>query len=96
MIQQDHTMQVENGMTQEKRACHRRRVLKGATVRFNKGYGSYGCRVRNLTEGGALLEMGETTGLPHHFEFQLDGAPSVPAEIVWRTAQKIGIKYSAS
>ena len=78
---------------EEKRVSHRRRVLKGATLNFNNGYGSFECRVRNLTEFGAMLEMGETLGVPNRFELKLDEHHSTVAEIVWRTERKVGVRY---
>lgn len=77
----------------EKRFEHRRRVLKTGTILFNKGYASYGCQVRNLNDRGAMVEMGETTGIPHEFQFRMDGVNSVPASIVWRTSSRMGLKF---
>ena len=42
----------------EKRAAHRRRVLKAGTILFNKGYASYGCQIRNLNDGVTPLIVG--------------------------------------
>ncbi len=79
--------------TQEKRVEHRRRVLKTGVMLFNKGYASYGCRVRNLTENGAMVEMGETAGVPSNFDFRMDGKNTVPAQVIWRTSDRLGIKF---
>lgn len=80
--------------TGEKRGEHRRRVLKTGVMLFNKGYASYGCRVRNLTDKGAMVEMGETSGVPTEFDFRLDGKNSVPASVIWRTADRMGIQFA--
>lgn len=77
----------------EKRSEHRRRVLKSGTLHFNKGYASFGCLVRNLTEHGAMVEMGETTGIPQSFEFRMDGIAATNATIVWRNSKRIGLKF---
>lgn len=81
-------------LTHEKRSDHRRRALKSGTFLFNKGYASYGCTVRNLNEGGAMVEMGETTGIPQQFDFRLSDEKPVPAQMIWRTKDRIGIKFS--
>ncbi|MEM9330564.1 MAG: PilZ domain-containing protein [Pseudomonadota bacterium] len=77
----------------EKRGEHRRRVLKSGTFLFNKGYASYDCTIRNLTDTGAMVEMGETTGIPQQFDFRMDNETPVPARLVWRTNSRIGIQF---
>ena len=78
----------------ERRRTRRHRVLKGGTVLFNGGYASYACQVRNVNETGALLQFGETTGIPEHFDFRLgDAKKPVPASIVWRDRTRIGIQF---
>ena len=49
----------------EKRAARRYRVLKGATISFN-GNG-IPCTVRNLSSGGAAIELDERSDLPPSF-----------------------------
>ena len=83
----------ESGGFSEKRAEHRQRVLKPGTLLFNKGYASFACTIRNLNEGGAMVEMGETTGIPHEFDFRMDGKNTIPSSMVWRTRNRIGIKF---
>lgn len=79
----------------ELRIEHRQRVLKGGTIYFNKGYASFQCRIRNLTEKGALLEFGETTGIPKNFDFKISGEPeSNPASLVWKNSKQVGISFA--
>ena len=86
-------MQQTEQAFEEKRREHRRRVLKSGALNFNSGYSSLGCRVRNLTEHGALLEMESTVGVPSEFDFLLSGETSpVSARIVWREANRMGIQ----
>ena len=78
----------------ERRRSHRHRVLKGGTVIFNGGYASYACQVRNLNETGAMLQFGETTGIPEKFDFRLgDLKKPVAASIVWRDRTRLGIQF---
>ena len=80
----------------ERRASHRHRVLKGGTVLFNGGYASYACQVRNLNDTGALLQFGETTGIPESFDFRLGPVgKTVPAKAIWRTRSHMGIAFLA-
>jgi DeoR/GlpR family transcriptional regulator of sugar metabolism len=57
----------------ERRSQKRHRVLKGAIIRFNKGYGAFECVVRNLSENGAKLTFGETSAVPAAFELKIAG-----------------------
>lgn len=94
MIQLDQqTTSPARASFEEKRGFHRRRVLKSGTLQFNKGYTTFGCRIKNLTDSGAMVEMGETTGVPHSFNFAMDGVATVPATIIWRTSSRMGIKF---
>jgi len=95
MLQETNSHAVAQAAKAEKRSEHRRRVLKSGVMLFNKGYASYGCRVRNLTEKGAMVEMGETAGVPSEFEFRMDGNQGVPANVIWRTGNRMGIQFAS-
>ena len=78
----------------EKRAERRRKVLKGGTILFNKGYASFGCRIRNLTEHGAMVEMETTGGIPSEFEFRVSNVSKpVTANIIWREPTRMGLQF---
>lgn len=79
----------------ERRAAQRRRVLKGARLSFNNGYGALECLVRNESENGALLAFGETAGVPAAFELTVNGrgAPR-PARARWRTQTLVGVEFT--
>ncbi len=78
----------------ERRGDRRRRVLKGGSMFFNGGYGAFGCRVRNLSDNGAMLEMSETTGLPSEFDFRVSNERGLKvAKIIWRERSRLGIHF---
>ena len=83
-----------SGVLDEKRTEHRRRVLKSGNIHFNKGYNVYSCRVKNLTDGGALVEMEDSSGLPGCFDFMI-GEDEIAREatVCWRTQGKAGIRF---
>lgn len=79
----------------ERRSQPRQRVLKGAIIRFNKGYGALECVVRNLSENGARLTFGETTAVPGSFDLKIAGDGGVrEARVRWRTPDSVGVSLA--
>ena len=80
---------------QERRNVRRNRVLKGGRIRFNQGYSAFECTVRNLNEHGAMIVLGETTGLPHDFELEINGETGHrAAHVMWRDATRCGLVFN--
>jgi hypothetical protein len=78
----------------ERRAAVRRRVLKGATLSFNKGYGALECVVRNESHNGALLAFGETSAVPPAFDLTMKGSDLTrAAQVRWRTMTHVGVEF---
>lgn len=78
----------------ERRANPRRRVLKGATLSFNKGYGALQCVVRNESGRGALLAFGDTAAVPAAFDLTIKGKDgSCAARVRWRTMTAVGVEF---
>lgn len=78
----------------ERRAERRKRVLKGATITFNRGYGALQCVARNMTDKGAMLAFGDTAGVPAKFEIQFaheDGKRK--AHVRWRKPDLLGVEF---
>ena len=69
------------------------RTLKKATIVLKGGYSVFDCVVRNLSETGAMLQVGGL-GIPSHFELVLDAAvPRHPCTVRWRTENAIGVSF---
>ena len=77
----------------ERRDGRRRRMFKGARVVFNGGYSSFSCTIRNLTESGALLNFGDTLGIPSHFDLELEGGRRRPCTVRWRDGGLMGVSF---
>ena len=75
----------------ERRAEIRRRVLKGGTLRFNRGYGAMECVVRNQTTDGALLVFGDSSGVPSVFDLAIGADAPRRAEVKWRGLVAVGV-----
>ena len=77
----------------ERRGALRRRVLKGATLSFNRGYSAFECVVRNRSDGGAKLSLAETFALPITFRLTIAGeAQTHTAHVVWRGLDQVGVR----
>jgi hypothetical protein len=81
----------------ERRTEHRRRILKGAVIKFNNGFGNLECVLRNLTSKGARISMAQTGGIPTQLQIHIAGecAP-IEANVQWRTPRDIGLSFSSS
>jgi hypothetical protein len=80
---------------EEKRKHPRHRTFLRGKVEFNNRASSLDCTIRDLSDGGARLELAETVAIPEHFEL------SVPAKgmrhaayIKWRTKTHVGIAFA--
>jgi PilZ domain len=80
---------------EEKRKHPRHRTFLRGKVEFNNRASSLDCTIRDLSDGGARLELAETVAIPEHFEL------SVPAKglhhagyVKWRTKTHIGIAFA--
>lgn len=70
-----------------------RTFLAGRLV-FNEGAYSYGCVVRDMSEGGARVEIPSARMLPRRFYFLTSkGEFAYDSELVWRTRLMAGIKF---
>ena len=77
----------------ERRFAHRRRVLKGAVLTFN-GLGAFEAVARNLTDKGAMLALGETTGVPMAFDLAISSEDRKwQAQVRWRSLNAIGVEF---
>ena len=88
---------VDGNSEANRRSERRRRVYKRARITFNNGYAAFDCIVRNVSSGGALLEMDTLAGIPHSFEIilQPDGKAR-SCRVVWRTERRMGVVFDGA
>src|SRR3954449_6262256 len=88
--------QVVNNQTESNRRRDRRqRVYKQARIVFNNGYAVFDCIVRNISQGGAMLEMETLLGIPRSFQVMFGHEVRArPCRVVWRTEKRMGIAFS--
>jgi hypothetical protein len=88
------TLHQSDTLQPERRGSPRHKVFKGGTIIFNNGYGVADCVVRNQSDSGVLISMGETTGVPQRFTLRIgDGTPR-SAEIRWRREKSLGVSLA--
>lgn len=79
---------------EERRTELRKRALMAGKIAF-KGHGAaIDCTVRNLSAGGACLEVGSPLGVPDTFDLVLDrDHSSHSCRVVWRSEKRIGVAF---
>lgn len=72
----------------------RARVFKKGKMIFQKGLRSLPCTVRNISEGGALLEFEQAFLLPREFDLHIDLEDyEVTCERRWEEGLRCGVKF---
>ncbi|MEO8667441.1 MAG: dihydrodipicolinate synthase family protein [Bauldia sp.] len=80
----------------EHRHSRRNRTLRAGRIIFNSGYSSLNCSVRNISEGGALLQVPGMVGIPREFELSIDGDTARPCRVAWRKEDRMGVEFIAA
>jgi hypothetical protein len=79
----------------EKRKHPRQRMLKPGRIVFNHKYSVISCTVRNLSVGGACLEVASTIGIPDCFDLAFETDVSTrPCHVAWKSERRIGVAFS--
>ena len=77
---------------EQRRQFFRRRMLKGARITFNGSI--FSCTVRDFSEGGARLEIGNTLPIPDEFTLTMeDGSASFRCKVRRRTMTTLGVEF---
>ena len=75
----------------ERRDTQRVRMLKSGKILLGKA--NVPCTVRNISDGGALLQVQATFGLPSEFDFVLDDKPPRACKVVWLDATTLRVQF---
>lgn len=78
----------------ENRKSQRHKVFKAATIEFNRAGGGISCIVRNVSDGGACLEVASPFGIPPDFDLHIAGdTVGQHCRAIWRTPKRIGVAF---
>ena len=72
-------------------AAARRTALKSCRIVYPGG--SVECRVRNISDGGARLELSGQQLLPHSFELHITGMPVRTCSLRWAKDNLVGVQF---
>ena len=76
----------------EKRATQRHRVFKGATITFESR--GVACTVRNLSGGGAAIDLDGRVLLPPSFTLAISSDQFArKCRTVWRNDNRLGLAF---
>jgi len=75
----------------ERRDSKRLRLLKSGRILLGKA--TVPCTVRNLSDGGARLQVQSTFGLPGTFELALDDRPPRTCKVIWLDATTLRVRF---
>jgi hypothetical protein len=77
---------------QERRATQRQRVFKAGSIEFDGC--AIDCTVRNMSVGGAALEVATPLGIPHEITLNIPtNSTRQNCRVVWRKEKRIGLAY---
>ena len=76
---------------EERREDVRLRLLKSGKILLGKA--TVPCTVRNMSDGGARLQVQSTFGLPSAFELALDDHPPRPCKVIWLDATTLRVQF---
>ena len=81
----------------ERREPLRRRVLYGGVVTCPGAHYYFSCKIRDLSEAGARIELPREQLLdPKVFLINIRGCVAYEAEVLWNTKGQAGLKFSAA
>ncbi len=64
-----------------------------ATIVYDAGRTRLNCVIRNLSDGGAKLEVPTVRGIPASFDLLVPGHRPQHCRVVWRALREMGIQF---
>lgn len=79
---------------EELRKSQRHRTLKGASLVLPGTGSTFSCTLRNLSEGGAMVELPSTLGVPYEIILETaDAQIRRRVRVAWRTETRMGLTF---
>ena len=80
----------------DRRIAPRRNTAIPAEIIFDGGRSRRDCVVRNMSEGGAKLEVATVIGIPNSFALAIPGHRLQHCRIAWRALKELGVAFVAA
>lgn len=77
----------------EKRLSPRRNAMIEAKIAFDGGRRRVDCIIRNLSEGGAKLEVASVKAIPNSFDLITPGHRPHACRVAWRALKEMGVEF---
>ena len=77
----------------EKRLSPRRHTMIVSTIVFDGGRTRLDCVIRNLSDGGAKLEVATVKGIPQSFDLLVPGHRAQHCRVAWRALKELGVQF---
>ena len=79
------------------RSATRARAFLKAQIRFNNGMSTMDCVIRDLSDGGARLQISDSVAIPNSFELHIPKRDETRRAILhWRTSEEMGVGFQDS
>jgi hypothetical protein len=79
---------------QERRRGARIPIFKAAQLITSDRRKVIGCTVRDLSAGGACIDVADAKGIPHFLSLSFDWLHTLrPCEVRWRSGSRIGLAF---
>ena len=65
-----------------------------AHIAFNGGRSRVACMIRNLSEGGAKIEVSPVRDIPQTFDLLVTGQRPRSCRVVWRALRELGVAFA--
>lgn len=83
-------------MQEDRRQSMRTRALLGSLIHYPDNLRTVDVMTRNISDGGAQVEVDFTVQLPDAFAFVVrKGAPARKARLAWRRGNRAGLSFAA-
>ena len=80
---------------EERRVSHRSRICRGGKILFNDRRSVLDCTIRNLSPGGACLQVESLLGVPATFDLLIDGEDAPRAcRLMWQSQHRAGVEFA--
>ena len=77
----------------EKRLAPRRNTFIAALLVYNGGRSRTDCIIRNLSDGGAKLEVASVGGIPQTFDLIAPDHRPHSCRVAWRALKELGVQF---